>query len=148
MVNAVDYLVAEGSITESGQGWELSVPLETVDVSVPDSIKQMIEKQLDHLNPEERRTVDAASVAGVEFSPLAVMAGLGEDRSAVEMRCDELARRRQFIQNCGAQGLPTGETVMRYSFIHALYRNVLYDRLSTLRRVQLHRRIGEQEEAL
>ena len=71
---------------------------------MPDSIKQMIEKQLDHLDAEQqRRTLEAASVAGAEFSTLAVVAGLGEDRAAVEARCDELARQRQFIQDCGVQ---------------------------------------------
>ena len=48
---------------------------------MPDSIKQMIEKQIDHLDADEQRTLEAASVAGAEFSTLAVAAGLGEDRS-------------------------------------------------------------------
>ena len=96
----------------------------------------------------EQRTLEAASVAGAEFSTLAVAAGLGEDRAAVEARCDELARQRQFIQDCGVQVLPNGEAVSRYGFIHALYQNVLYERVSASRRVQLHRRIGEQAEEL
>ena len=43
---------------------------------------------------------------------------------------------------------PDGEAVGRYGFVHALYRHVLYERLSASRRVQLHRRIGERGEAL
>lgn len=148
MVNAVDYLVAEGLIAENPQGWELVVEIEKVEVRVPDSIKQMIEKQLNHLDAEQQRTLEAASVAGVEFSTLAVMAGLGEERSTVEARCDELARRHQFIQGCGIQELPNGEAATRYGFIHALYQNVLYERVSASRRVQLHRRIGEEGEEL
>jgi len=148
MVNAVDYLVAEGLIGENEQSWELVVEIEKVEVGVPDSIKQMIEKQLNHLDAEQQRTLQAASVAGVEFSTLAVMAGLGEDRAIVEARCDELARRHQFIQDCGIQELPNGETATRYGFIHALYQNVLYERVPASRRVQLHRRIGEQGEDL
>ncbi len=128
--------------------WELVVEIENVEVGVPDSIKQMIEKQVDHLDAEEQRTLEAASVAGAEFSTLAVVAGLGEDRAAVEARCDELARQRQFIQDCGVQELPNGEAATRYGFIHALYQNVLYERVSASRRVQLHRRIGEQGEEL
>ena len=122
--------------------------IENVEVGVPDSIKQMIEKQVDHLDADEQRTLEAASVAGAEFSTLAVAAGLEEDRSAVEARCDELARQRQFIQDCGVQELPNGEAVDRYGFIHALYQNVLYERVSASRRVQLHRRIGERGEEL
>ncbi len=148
MVNAVDYLVAEGLIVEYEESWELVVEIENVEVGVPDSIKQMIEKQVDHLDANEQRTLEAASVAGAEFSTLAVAAGLGEDRALVEARCDELARQRQFIQDCGVQVLPNGEAVSRYGFIHALYQNVLYERVSASRRVQLHRRIGEQGEEL
>ena len=44
--------------------------------------------------------------------------------------------------------LPNGEAVGRYGFIHALYRNVLYERMSASRRVQLHRRIGERGEEI
>src|SRR5262249_40758436 len=109
---------------------------------------QMIEKQVDHLDATHQRTLEAASVAGSEFSSLAVAAGLGEDRAAVEARCEELARRRQFIQDCGIQELPNGETVTRYGFIHTLYQNALYERISGSRRVQLHRRIGAQGESL
>ena len=146
MVNAVDFLVAEGLIVEHETRWELVVEIEKVEVGVPDSIKQMIEKQLDHLDAEKQRTLEAASVAGAEFSTLAVVAGLGEDRALVEARCDELARRHQFIQDRGVQELPNGEASTRYGFIHALYQNILYERMSASRLVQLHRRIGERGE--
>jgi len=148
MVNAVDYLVAEGLIGKRGENWELVVEIENVEVGVPDSIRQMIEKQIDHLGAEEQRTLETASVAGAEFSTLAIVSGLGEDRAAVEARCDGLARQRQFIQDCGVQELPNGEALTRYGFIHALYQNVLYDRVSPARRVQLHRRLGELGEEL
>jgi predicted ATPase len=42
MVNAVDYLVAEGLIVEYEEGSELTVEIEKVEVG-PDSIRQMIE---------------------------------------------------------------------------------------------------------
>ncbi|HMG34099.1 MAG TPA: AAA family ATPase [Blastocatellia bacterium] len=146
MVNVVDYLVAEGSIAESGECWELVVPIENFELGVPDSIKQLIGKQLDHVDAEELRTLEAASVAGAEFSTLAVVAGLTAEQSAVEATCERLARRRQFIQDCGIHELPTGEPATRYGFIHAVYQNVLYERVSTTRRIQLHRRIAERGE--
>jgi predicted ATPase len=148
MVNAVDYLVSEGLIGEGEEGWELLEEIDNVQVGVPDSIKHMIEKQLDHLDAEKQRTLEAASVAGTEFSTLALVAGLEEDRASVEARCEELARHNQFIQSAGVQVLPNGEAVSRYGFIHALYQNVLYERVSASRRVQLHRRIGKRGEEL
>ncbi len=119
MVNAVDYLVTEGLIGEYEHSWRLIVEIGKVEVRVPDSIRHMIEKQVDRLDAKELRTLEAASVAGAEFSTLALVAGLGEDRATIEARCDELARQHQFIQDCGIQELPNGEAGTRYSFIHA-----------------------------
>ncbi|HJY30357.1 MAG TPA: AAA family ATPase [Pyrinomonadaceae bacterium] len=142
MVNAVDYLLNEGSI----DGLELVTDIEKVEVGVPDGIRQMIEKQIDHLDAEEQRILGAASAVGAEFSSRAVVAGLGMDQALVDTCFDELAYHGQFIHDRGVQELPNGEAVTRYGFIHALYQNVLYDRLSTSRRVQLHRGIAEHTE--
>jgi predicted ATPase/DNA-binding winged helix-turn-helix (wHTH) protein len=148
MVNTIDYLVAERLVGEHEQRWALVAAIDSVRVGVPDSIRQMIERQIDHLEADDRYILEAASAAGAEFSVLAVAAGLGEEIAAIERRCEELARRKQFVQDCGVQVLPDGEGVGRYGFIHALYRHVLYERLSASRRVQLHRRIGERGEEL
>src|SRR5215831_91128 len=148
MVNAADYLVTEELVGKCEGNWELVVDIKNIEVGVPDSIKQMIEKQLDHLGTNEQRILEVASVAGVEFSVDAAAIGSGEDRAVVEERCSELARRRQFIQDCGVEVLANGEAVSRYGFIHALYQNVLYERVSPSRRVQLHRRIGEHSERI
>jgi len=148
MVNVVDYLEAQSLVGRTRQSWELLVEIENVQLGVPESIRQMIEKQIEHLSANEQRTLETASVAGSEFSTLLVAAGLLEDRAAIEARCDELARQRQFIQDSGVHVLPNGIAVSRYGFIHALYQNVLYERISPFRRVQLHLRIGEQAEAL
>jgi predicted ATPase len=148
LINAIDYLVAERLIAESEHNWQLAVEIEKVEVGVPDSIRQMIEKQLELLSLEQQRTLEAASVAGAEFGSPAVAAGLEEDREAVEARLHELARQNHFIQDCGIKELPNGESVTQYGFVHTLYQNALYERASASRRVQLHRRIGEQGERL
>jgi DNA-binding winged helix-turn-helix (wHTH) protein/predicted ATPase len=148
MTNAVDYLLADGSIVDDKGLWQLIAGIDKVDVGVPDSIRQMIGKQIDHLDASGQRTLEVASVVGAEFSTLALVAGLEGDRAEVEARCHELARQRQFIQESSIQVLPDGETVIRYGFIHALYQSVLYERISSSRRVHLHRRIGEQAAAL
>jgi DNA-binding winged helix-turn-helix (wHTH) protein/tetratricopeptide (TPR) repeat protein len=148
MVNAVEYLVTENLIVKQHAHWELVVSIEQVELGVPESIKQMIQKQIDKLDPAAQRTLEVASVVGVEFSTLALSAGLEDELVAVEARCDQLARQRHFIHDCGVQLLPNGEAVGRYGFVHALYQNVLYDRTSHSRRIQLHRRIAERGEAV
>lgn len=148
MVNTVDYLVSDGSIDNSEQGWELVAEIEKLELRVPDTIKQMIEKQIEYFEPEQQRILEAASVAGSEFSTLTVAAGLRDDPALVEARLDELAHDGHFIHDCGIQILPSGEAVSRYSFRHALYQNVLYERLAVAKRMQMHRDIGEREEEI
>jgi predicted ATPase/DNA-binding winged helix-turn-helix (wHTH) protein len=148
MVNAVDYLVTEGWIGEAQEVWQLGTEIEKIEVGVPASIKQMIEKQVGYLSKEEQRMLEVASVSGVEFSTLTVAAGLGDDTAVVAAQCEELARRHQFIRDCGFHELPDGEVAARYGFIHALYQNVLYERVSAAKRVHLHRKVGSRAEEL
>jgi DNA-binding winged helix-turn-helix (wHTH) protein/predicted ATPase len=148
LVNAVEYLVAEKLIGLREQSWELLLDMENVKLGVPDSIKHMIDKQIDHLDVEEQRTLEAASIAGAEFSIAAVAGGLEEDASVVEDRCHKLAREHQFIRECGMVEASQGDVTPRYGFRHALYQNVLYERVSPSRRIQMHRRIGSRVEGL
>jgi DNA-binding winged helix-turn-helix (wHTH) protein/tetratricopeptide (TPR) repeat protein len=148
MVNTIDHLIAERLIESHEDGWRLTAPIDTVKLGVPDSIRQLIETQIDRLDPTDQRILEAASVAGAEFPSAAVSAALADDVTDVELRCEELSRRHQFIKEGGAQVLPNGEAVGRFGFVHAVYRHVLYERMSSSRRMQLHRRIGLRGEEL
>ena len=114
--------------------------------AVPESLRQMIEQQVERLSAEERRVLEAASVAGVEFSAAAVAAGVGTEPDAVEEHCRGLARREQFLQLAGTKEWPDGTVAARYGFLHALYQEVLYEQLPAGRRQRLHQQIGEREE--
>jgi predicted ATPase len=146
MVNTIDHLIGERLIEAHEDGWRLTAPIHAVELGVPDSIRQLIETQVDRLDPRDQRLLEAASVAGTEFSVLAVSAALGDDLAEVEIRCEELSRRQHFIRDCGAQLLPNGQTAGRFGFVHAVYRHVLYDRISAGRRMCLHQRIGRRGE--
>ena len=146
MVNVVDYWMRQGVMVERSGQWELATQVKAAADAIPDSLRQMIEKQLERLTPEEQRVLEAASVAGGEFSTTAIVAGLEEPQEAVEEQCENLARREQFIRARGTQTLADGTIVGRYGFLHALYQHVLYERLAAMRRLRLHRRIGEREE--
>ena len=148
MVNTIDHLIAERLIEPHEEGWQLTATLNTIKVGVPDSIRQLIETQVDRLDVRDQRILEAASVAGTEFPVVAVSAALDDDPADVEVRCEELSRRHQFIRELGAQLLPNGQAVGRFGFVHALYRHVLYDRMSASRRMQLHRRVGLRGEEL
>src|SRR6185503_15649901 len=126
--------------------WGLGVDIANIEVGVPDNIKQMIERHVDQLALEAQRTLEAASVAGLEFSTPALAAGLEEEPRVVEARLNDLARQGQYIKECGVLELPNGEVVTRFGFVHALYQNVLYERLPVGRRVRIHRLIAERGE--
>jgi predicted ATPase len=148
MVNVVDDWVRQGVLSETDGQWKLAAKVEDIAAGVPESLRQMIERQLAQLTPEERRIVETASVVGGEFLTAAVAAGVEEEEEHVEEWCEELAKRDQFIR---ARGMETvGEEIVtgRYGFVHALYQQVLYERLAAVRRIYLHRRIGEWEEGV
>jgi predicted ATPase/DNA-binding winged helix-turn-helix (wHTH) protein len=140
MVNVVDYLSAQGVLGESGE----TRPV--VQIEVPESIQQMIEKQLDHLTPEEQQVLEVASVAGAQFSAAAVAAGTKMATGDIEACCMGLVRREQFLRTTGVSEWPDGTVATRYDFLHALYQEVLYERVPVGQRISLHKWIGEREE--
>jgi DNA-binding winged helix-turn-helix (wHTH) protein/tetratricopeptide (TPR) repeat protein len=146
MVNVVDYLVTQGLIAPSDEGWTVMAELEEIEVGVPESIRQMIEKQIERLAIEDQQVLEAASVAGAEFSAAAVAAALDTDVVQTEERCENLARRQQFLRPTGVSEYPDGTVAARYGFIHSLYQNVLYQRVTATRRARFHQRIGERGE--
>ena len=91
--------------------------------------------------------LEAASMAGVEFSAAAVAAGLGTEVEQIEEWCEGLARRQLFLRPTEVAMWPDGTVAAHYGFLHALYQDVLYERVTMTRRQRLHQRIGEREEA-
>jgi predicted ATPase len=148
VVNLVDDWTARGVLVERDEGWMLDAPLAAVRTGVPDTLRQMIERQLDRLTPEVRRMLEAASAVGSEFSTAAVAAALEEREEPVDEWCEDLAGRELFLRPRGIDAAAAGAIAGRYEFRHALYRQVLYERMSATRRVRLHRRIGEWQEGV
>ena len=147
IVNVVDYLEDAQIIVQVDGTWRLRVDLDEVELGVPENIRNMIEKHIDRLTPDEQRILEGASVAGMECSAVAISAGLAEDIVRIEEVCDGLARRHHFLFPAFLAELPDGTITPRYRFIHALYLNVLYNRIGLTRRSQIHGRIGERGEA-
>ncbi len=146
MVNVVEHLVGQEMLVESDGKWDLKVGIDEVAVGVPETLRQMIERQIERLSPEEQQILEVASVVEMEWAAEIVAAGLKAEVEEVEAKCEELVRRGQFLLSIGMEQWPDGAVSERYRFIHALYREVLYDRVAAARRVRLHRLIGEREE--
>jgi predicted ATPase/DNA-binding winged helix-turn-helix (wHTH) protein len=146
MVNLVEHAVNQGLIVEQEGHWQLKGSVEAIEEGVPEGLRQLIARQIERLSVEEQRALEVASVAGTGFAVAAVAAGRKQEAEAVEEICEELAWQGRFLQEEGVEEWPDGTVSGRYQFRHALYQNVLYERIAEVRRVRLHRQIGERKE--
>ena len=149
MINVVDYLVDAGLLASSreARAAESAEILRTDRIEVPRSVRQMIERNLERLKPEEQAVLEAATVAGAEFSAAAVAAALERPQNEIEACCARLSRHEQFFVEKNAIAWPDGTVAAGFGFRHAMYQEVLYGLLPPGHRVQLHRLIATREEA-
>ncbi len=147
MVNVVNYWLGLGGLEDLEEQLAVRAHLHELESGVPESLRQMIGQQFDRLEPAEQRLLEVASVAGVEFSAASLAAVVGDDVVQIEACCERLSRRRHMLQAHGEQVWPDGTVAGRYRFVHALYAEAIYARVTPGRRVQLHRRLGECQEA-
>jgi predicted ATPase len=129
MVNVVNDLIAQGVLTKTNGAWELQREVSARTLGTPVSLRQLIEQQIERVRPEEREMLEAASVAGAEFSAAAVAAAAEQLPETVERQCEALVRREQFLRGQGMSEWPDGTVAARYQFLHALYHEVLYERI-------------------
>ncbi len=115
-------------------------------LNIPDNVRQLVERQLERLSEEAQGVLEVASVAGSEFAVVAVAAGLRHEAEAVEEICEDLAWQGHSVSEVGLAEWPDGTMSGKYAFRHDLYQNVLYERIAEVRRVRLHRLIGERLE--
>jgi len=144
MVDLVEYLVDQKAIVLEQGSWRLCVDLSEVERGVPANVRELIQKQIERLSPDERTVLEAASVAGMECSSVAIAAGLENTVEWVEEHCEELARRHQFLSPAWLFELPDGSVTPRHRFIHVLYKEVPYRLIAPMRRSQIHQRIAER----
>src|SRR5262249_13964392 len=95
---------------------------------------------------QEQHMLEAASVVGREFSAAAVAAGIEAELDTVEEWCEGLVHRHLFLRSTGVEEWPDGTVAARYSFLHALHQQMVYERVPAGRRSGLHRRIGARKE--
>ncbi|HEX8523410.1 MAG TPA: AAA family ATPase [Tepidisphaeraceae bacterium] len=149
LVHLVSDLIEQGVIVECDGVWQLSADedgaagwLAVLETQVPSDVRQMIEAQLDRLTQDQQRVLEAASVAGTEFSAAAPAAAIAKDIVHVEQACNDLARRHHFLEAHGIDEWPDGTVATHYRFVHDLYHNVVYERLTVAHRARLHQTLG------
>jgi predicted ATPase len=146
LVSVVDDLIARGMIVQTDTNWELREEPATIESRIPDNIRHLVALQSGRLSPVEQQTLEAASVAGMEFSAASVAAALATDTEGIERLCEHLAERQHFLRRVGIEEWPDGTLAARYSFLHALYQQSWHERVSPTQLQHYHLHIGERKE--
>lgn len=132
-------LVETGVLQKSNGGYRLQGRIE--DVSVPDTIQEVIQSRIDRLPPDPREALQLASVIGREFTQR-LLARISNpesttlDDALAELKVLGLIYQRSFLPE------------LAYMFKHALTHDVAYATLLLEKRKVLHRIIGAAIEEL
>jgi tetratricopeptide (TPR) repeat protein len=148
MVAALSHLCERGLVALEGGIWQIKVPLEKIDLQTPESLRQMIELQIERLSADEQRVLEVASVIkGFSLSVTIAAAVSKLEANTLEDLFEALAKRHQVIRAAGFRDYKTGPSPC-YEFVHEMYRDVLYKRIGPARRRKLHLSVAENAEAL
>jgi DNA-binding winged helix-turn-helix (wHTH) protein/tetratricopeptide (TPR) repeat protein len=138
----IDDLLREHFIEKDLEHWQFKGEPEVIGTHQSSSVRQAIEGELGRLSTTEQRILEAAAVAGLEFTAEMVAAALETDVAGVEDHCDELVRRRQILTSAASSTDFPGSS--RYAFAHDLYRAAALDRSPPNRRRRWYQRIAEK----
>ena len=109
--------------------------------AVPGGLQQLIEVQLGRLGEEAQQVLEEARVAGAEFAAASVVTGIRErdlETSGRDLRGISTTGGSS-LRSAGSRSGRMGMLSGRYGFRHALYQQVLYQRVAEVRRVPWHR---------
>jgi len=110
-------------------------------VAVPESLTAIIDHYIAKLGNEQRMLLSAAAVCGVEFRAGTISEALERDGGWVSETLEALAREQLWLKAPRAEE-DSDAPERPYSFRHALFREVLYERTAPAARTELHRKVG------
>lgn len=108
-------------------------------LGTPESVREVVTGRLARLEGATRAVLELAATAGTEFELAVIAQGSGLGGGELARALEEAVRSGLIIE------LPARN--LAYRFTHELVRRAVYDRLSGLRRADLHLRVGEVLEA-
>ena len=84
MVSILDDLRDRDMVAVENGTWQIKVPLESIHLEAPESLRQMIELQIEKLTVDEQRVLELASMTGMSFTANANVLGATVDQEKLE----------------------------------------------------------------
>jgi predicted ATPase len=142
LTRLVDHL----QLLEASGRWSAdSLPSEQ-HFPIPDSIRELLEHEINRLDSLDQQLLEIASIVGRVFSAAQLAAGIGMNLEEVEQRCEALARRKRLLRRNGLAQWPDGTSAACYEFAHRFAVHILRDRVLPHRLQRLHRLLGRRLE--
>ncbi|HEB88076.1 MAG TPA: hypothetical protein ENI85_00755, partial [Deltaproteobacteria bacterium] len=114
-------------------------------VGIPSTFGQFLRQWVAGLEEEDRRFLEAASVAGVRFDLRVVQSAAGLEMKAAEASCDRLCS-SGWLRFQDYSLWPDGTRGMCLRFVHALFAEALYESIPPGRRARLHLAVARRLE--
>ncbi len=124
------HLVDTGFLRHADGRWHAD--RDPAELAIPDEVRDVVGRRVATLSPDCQQLLRAASVLGLEFD-LGTVAEIVTADADTALEFIEEAMRWRVV------GEATG-SIDRFSFVHALFRQTLYDGMSLTRRQRLHQR--------
>ena len=142
----VDAWLADGLLREGDAGVPTAAEMAAMAGRFPESLRGLLDEEIRSLDPADQAILEAAAVAGVAFAATSAAAGADADPVLVEARLAALARDGRLVTPAGVEEWPDGTLASRFTFIHQLHQEALYERMPAGARAAAHRRVGERLE--
>ena len=137
MVDLIRYLHDRKLITGEGGREVLARPVLDIGRDVPESVRSMVQRNVERLSDSGRRLLAVASIQGVKFDSAVIARVLGRDAAEVEEELDALERVYAVVRRTGEHQYPDRTLSGCYRFVHVLYQNALFATVLTTRRAAL-----------
>ena len=129
------YLVDEGLLIRDGDRWRALSQSEPIAMGLPEGLLDVIGKRLTRLSAECNRVLAVASVIGRDFE-------LKTLRGTIQLGDEELISALEEAERSAIIEVLSRPGIVRFRFAHALFRQALYEELSTPHHLQIHQNVA------
>lgn len=134
----LDGLQAAGMLVPDREGWHVEPGWQRA--SIPDSVRNLIARQINRLSAEQVALLEIASLIGIEIPlPLLIATMMTESELTSDAALQLVTRCPHLTRSATVAGERSEET---YRFVHPLYREVMETQIPAARRRDLHLRIA------